>query len=164
MGMQSADDDVLVRRVRQGDLEAYGELVRRYQGSVFGVCYRMLGERREAEDMVQHAFLRGYERLGTFDLAFPFGPWIRRVAANLCLNRLQRRQPVLVELDDELALHGAPPGSTPETSMDSRLQADEIRRAVLALPPAYRAVIEMRHYQDASYEEIAAALHLPLSD
>src|SRR5512136_1599312 len=100
MGMQSADDGVLVRRVRHGDLDAYGELVRSYQGSVFGVCYRMLGERREAEDMVQNALLRGYERLGTFDLAFSFGPSIRRVATNLCLNRLQRRQPVLVELDD----------------------------------------------------------------
>jgi len=77
MSMQAADDGVLIRKVRQGNLDAYGELVRRYQGSVFGVCYRMLGERREAEDLVQDAFIRGFERLGTFDLAYPFGPWIR---------------------------------------------------------------------------------------
>jgi len=164
MSMQAADDGVLIRKVRQGNLEAYGELVRRYQGSVFGVCYRMLGERREAEDLVQDAFIRGFERLGTFDLAYPFGPWIRRVAANLCLNRLQRRQPALVELDDEAGVQGGHPGPTPESSAERREQAEEVRRAVLALPPAYRAVVELRHYQDASYEEIAAALHLPLSD
>src|SRR5512136_956791 len=113
MSMQAAEDGVLIRQVRQGHLEAYGELVRRYQGSVFGVCYRMLGERQEAEDLAQDAFLRGYERLDSFDLAYPFGPWIRRVAANLCLNRLQRQQPVLVELDDEAGLQGRPPGPTP---------------------------------------------------
>lgn len=164
MSMQAADDGVLVRQVRQGHLEAYGELVRRYQGSVFGVCYRMLGERQEAEDLVQDAFIRGYERLSTFDAAYPFGPWIRRVAANLCLNRLQRRQPILIELDEEAGLQGGVPGPSPESSAEKRQQAEDIRQAILALPPAYRAVVELRHYQDASYEEIAAALHLPLSD
>jgi RNA polymerase sigma-70 factor (ECF subfamily) len=162
--MQAADDGVLVRQVRQGSLEAYGELVRRYQGSVYGVCYRMLGERQDAEDLTQDAFIRGFERLDTFDLAYPFGPWIRRVAANLCLNRLQRWQPVLLEFDDEMGLRGGPPGPVPESSAEKRLQAEDIRQAILALPPAYRAVIELRHYQDASYEEIAAALSLPLSD
>jgi RNA polymerase sigma-70 factor, ECF subfamily len=164
MSMQAADDGVLVRQVRQGNLEAYGELVRRYQGSVFGVCYRMLGERQEAEDLVQDAFIRGYERLNTFDAAYPFGPWIRRVAANLCLNRLQRRRPSLVELDEE----GGPAESAlrrpPESAAERRQRAEALRRAILALPPAYRAVIELRHFQDATYEEIAAALDLPLSD
>jgi RNA polymerase sigma-70 factor (ECF subfamily) len=164
MSMQAADDGVLVRQVRQGNLEAYGELVRRYQGSVFGVCYRMLGERQEAEDLAQDAFLRGYERLSTFDLAYPFGPWIRRVAANLCLNWLQRRRPVWVDLDDETGLQGRAPGPLPEASAERRQAAEEIRRAILALPPAYRVVVELRHYQDASYEEIAAELHLPVSD
>jgi RNA polymerase sigma-70 factor, ECF subfamily len=164
MSMQAADDGELVRQVRQGDLEAYGDLVRRYQGSVFGVCFRMLGDRQEAEDLVQDAFIRGYERLESFDLAYPFGPWIRRVAANLCLNRLQRRQPVLVDLEDEAGLQGDSPGPTPESWAAKRQAAEDVRRAVLALPPAFRAVVEMRHYQGASYEEIAAALHLPLSD
>jgi RNA polymerase sigma-70 factor, ECF subfamily len=163
MSMQAADDGVLVGQVRQGNLEAYGELVRRYQGSVFGVCYRMLGDRQEAEDLAQDAFLRGYERLDTFDVAYPFGPWIRRVAANLCWNRLQHRLPVLVDLDDE-GLQGEAPGPSPEISAVKRQEVEEIHRAILALPPAYRAVVELRHYQDASYEEIAATLHLPLSD
>jgi len=164
MSMQADDDSVLVRQVRGGDLEAYGELVRRYQGTVFGVCYRLLGERQEAEDLAQDAFLRGYEHLETFDLAYPFGPWIRRVAANLCLNRLQRCQPVVLELDDEAGLHGAPPGPTPETAAEKRQEVEDIRQAILALPPTHRAVIELRHFQDATYDEIAAALGLPLSD
>ena len=164
MSMQASYDGVLVSQVREGNLDAYGELVRRYQGSVFGVCYRMLGGRQEAEDLAQDAFLRGYERLETFDLAYPFGPWIRRVAANLCLNRLQRRQPVLLEFDDEAGLRGAPPGPSPESEAEKRQEAQAIRQAILELPPMYRAVIELRHFQEASYEEIAATLRLPLSD
>jgi RNA polymerase sigma-70 factor (ECF subfamily) len=164
MNMHADDDGVLVSRVRTGDLEAYGELVRRYQGSVFGVCYRLLGERREAEDLAQDAFLRGYERLNTFDVTYPFGPWIRRVAANLCLNHLQRYRPVMVDLDDEQGWRGAPPGPTPESAAERRQEAQAVRVAILSLPPTYRAVVELRHYQEASYDEIASALGLPLSD
>jgi len=154
MDMPEVEDGVLVRRVRQGNLEAYGELVRRYQGSVFGVCYRLLGERQEAEDLAQDAFLRGYQRLC----------WIRRVAANLCLNRLQRSRLVTVELDEEGGWQGASTGPSPEAVTVRREQAEEIRAAILALPPVYRTVIELRHYQDATYDEIARTLHLPLSD
>jgi RNA polymerase sigma factor (sigma-70 family) len=140
MSMQANDDGVLVSQVREGNLEAYGELVRRYQGSVFGVCYRMLGGRQEAEDLAQDAFLRGYERLETFDLAYPFGPWIRRVAANLCLNRLQRRQPVLLEFDDEAGLRHRQANAGDSGREPGR--ADSGERP--ALPVS--AVIELRHY------------------
>jgi hypothetical protein len=65
-----------VLRTRRGDSDAYGELVRRYQAPVFNVCYRLAGERREAKDWAQEAFIRAYERLETFDSRLPFGPWI----------------------------------------------------------------------------------------
>src|SRR5262245_32172101 len=92
-------DRTLVLRTRAGEVEAFGELVQRYQGSVFNVCYRLLGERREAEDLAQEAFLRAYQRLGTFDADRPLGPWLRRVAANLCLNHLQARDATGLPLD-----------------------------------------------------------------
>ena len=92
MALRSAgdlpDDADLARRARRGEAAAYGELVRRHQQAVFNVCYRLLGHRQEAEDAAQEAFLRAYARLETFDLSRPFGPWMRRVAANLCLNHL----------------------------------------------------------------------------
>ena len=155
----------LVRRTRQGDPQAYGELVRRYQTAVFNVCYRLLGERAAAEDLAQEAFIRAYARLDTFDAARPFGPWIRRVAANLCLNHLARPPQPDQPLDDE----AAQPLAGLETQDPARLaeaaqSADALRAAIRALPPRYRAVIEMRHFQDLSYTEIAAALGRPLSD
>src|SRR5262245_32026783 len=101
---QEPHDGDLVQRAREGDPEAYGELVRRYQSSVFNVCYRLTGERTAAEDLAQDAFIRAFERLHMYDPARSFGPWIRRVAANLCLNQLSAVPRAEAPLDDEAAL------------------------------------------------------------
>lgn len=159
--MSAPPDRDLILRARRGEAEAYGELVTRYQTSVFNVCYRILYERREAEDLAQEAFIRAYERLATFDLERPFGPWIRRVAANLCLNQLSARRPESAELDEE---RDAGADHMPEAAYDVRERSEQIRAALASLPAQYRAVVELRHYQDMSYDEIAAALRIPLSD
>lgn len=160
--MAEPSDRALVEQTLRGGVEAYGELVRRYQQSVFNVCLRLMGERQGAEDQTQEAFLRAHDRLETFDLARPFGPWIRTVAANLCLNELRSRGPIEVPLQardvpqrESLA---SPEGRTERAEM-----ADIIRAAILELPPHYRAVIELRHYGDLSYKEIAEGLGLSVS-
>lgn len=159
--MPDPTDRDLAIRARRGDAEAFGELVRRYQISVFNVCYRLLGEKREAEDMAQEAFLRAYQRLDTFDAVRPFGPWIRRVAANVCFNRLQGPAPAEIPLDEERdeAAEGEPEGASEQAEL-----AGAIRAAIGSLPPHYRLVIELRHFQELSYDEIAIALNIPLSD
>ncbi|HKZ55062.1 MAG TPA: sigma-70 family RNA polymerase sigma factor [Anaerolineales bacterium] len=162
--MQNLSDSDIVHRVRRGELEAYGELVRRYQASVFNVCLRLVGERREAEDMAQEAFVRAHQRISTYDVARPFGPWIRRVAANLCLNHLERNRPIHVPLDEEHDITVASERRDPEASVEKREADEAVRSALLSLSPRYRMVIEMRHYQGLSYQEIAEALSLPLSD
>ncbi len=162
--MSDPGDRDLARRAKQGEADAFGELVRRHQTAVFNVCYRLLGERREAEDLAQEAFIRAYERLGTFDTERPFSPWMKRVAANLCLNHLQRRAPPSVPLDEERDPARTPAGGNPEAVREQIEQADALRAALRGLPPHYRAVIELRHFHDLSYDDIAAALRLPLSD
>jgi RNA polymerase sigma-70 factor (ECF subfamily) len=158
--MSASPDRDLIQRARRGEAEAFGELVTRYQTSVFNVCYRILHERAEAEDMAQDAFLRVHERLDIFDDQRPFGPWIRRVAANVCLNHLAA-QKVTTELDEE---RDADAGQRPETVQEDRERSEQIHRALTCLPAHYRVVIELRHYQELSYEEIAAELNIPLSD
>jgi RNA polymerase sigma-70 factor (ECF subfamily) len=149
---------------RRGEVEAYGELVRRYQTSVFNVCCRLLGERREAEDLAQEAFIRGHARLATFDADRPFGPWIRRVAVNLCLNHLERLTPASVSLDDEMDQAIEAIEHSPESESERAEQTATVRAALQSLPPHYRAVVELRHYQDLSYADIAEALKIPVSD
>lgn len=157
----SGGDRDLALRAQRGDAEAFGELVRRYQTSVFNVCYRLVGERREAEDLAQGAFIRAYERLDTFDPERPFGPWMRRVAANVCLNRLSAQNPPEALIDEE---RDEAEAGKPETIREQTERAESVRAAISSLPPQYRAVIELRHFEDLSYDEIAAALRLSLSD
>jgi len=129
--MPNDSDGHLVQRTLRGETEAYGMLVQQHQQSIFNVCYRLLGEHGQAEDLAQDTFIRAYKRLDTFDVDRPFGPWIRRIATNLCLNQLERNQ--------------------------------AIRQALLELPAHYQAVIELRHYQDMNYQEIADTLKLPVN-
>ena len=158
--MTASTDRDLIVRARRGANDAFGELVSRYQTGVFNVCYRLLHERVEAEDLAQETFMRAYDRLHTFDIEREFGPWIRRIAANLCLNQLES-QKASVELDEE---RDADETQRPEATAEIRERSTQIREALGSLPPHYRVVIELRHYQEMSYEEIAAELNIPLSD
>jgi RNA polymerase sigma-70 factor (ECF subfamily) len=154
------DEHDLAQRAAQGDREAFGELVARHQAGVYNVAYRMLGERREAEDVTQEAFLRAFRAMHTLDPERPPGAWLKKIAVNVCLNRLERRGTLTLE-DDE-ALPANDPG--PESQTIAREQNHLIRAALLSLPARYRAAIELRHYQELSYIEMAETLNRPLSD
>jgi RNA polymerase sigma-70 factor (ECF subfamily) len=165
-------DHQLITRVLSGQPDAYGELVRRYQAAVYNAAYRLVGDQQDALDLAQEAFVRAYSALGSFDMARPFAPWINRVAVNTALNWLQRRRVPTVPL-------ARGPASAPEANTEWQLADDsaepervylaaeqqaQLRMAILALPPHYRAVVELRHFQDRSYEEIAETLGISLSD
>jgi RNA polymerase sigma-70 factor (ECF subfamily) len=158
--MNASSDRDLIVRARRGENDAFGELVTRYQTGVFNVCYRLLHELGEAEDLAQETFMRAYDRLHTFDLEREFGPWIRRIAANLCLNYLEARK-VAAPLDEE---RDADESQRPEAMTEVRERGAQIRDALASLPPQYRVVVELRHYQELSYDEIANELNIPLSD
>jgi RNA polymerase sigma-70 factor (ECF subfamily) len=172
--MQAAEatpERQLIERTLAGDDSAFGQLVDQHQGAVFNIAYRMLGNREEAKDVAQEAFWRAYRGLSGFDLDRPLAPWLYRIVTNLSLNRLRRYPPPTVSID------APPPGRTddaeplpvpdpsagpPEHLLQAEVQA-QIRQALLALPPADRAVIELRHFQGLSYDEIAAAMGASLS-
>jgi RNA polymerase sigma-70 factor (ECF subfamily) len=161
----------LVDASLRGRPEAYGELVRRHQVAVYNVAYRLVGERQVALDVTQDAFVRAYQSLGTFKPDRPFGPWIKRIATNVALDWLGRRAST-VPLPPRPRAEGtsaveetrADESAEPEHRYLEWEERDRIRRAILALPPRYRAVVELRHFQDLAYDEIAATLGIPLSD
>lgn len=158
--MDAPSDRDLILNTRHGDTAAFGELVLRHQTSVFNVCYRIVHERGEAEDMTQETFIRAHDRLHSFDIERPFGPWIRRVAANVCLNHLET-QKVTTELDDEKDVDES---QNLEKQVEVKERSEQIRMALASLPANYRTVVELRHFQEMSYDEIASELKIPLSD
>jgi RNA polymerase sigma-70 factor (ECF subfamily) len=154
------DESALAQRAAQGDRDAFGELVRLHQAGVYNAAYRMTGNRQDAEDAAQEAFVRAFRSSRTLDPSRPPGPWFRKIAVNVCLNRLEKREPQ--RLDDNLPVPSPDPG--PEPRAVERERSRQVRRALLTLPPRYRAAIELRHFEELTYAEIAETLNRPLSD
>jgi RNA polymerase sigma-70 factor (ECF subfamily) len=153
----------LVSRVLKGDLDAYGVLIEEHQTSVFNVCYRILGNRQDAEDLTQDAFLRAYKQLSRFDSARPFGPWMRTLAANLCYNHLKKKRPTSVPLEDERDKILDKPARNPEHILELSQESRQLYQAIWKLSSIQRLALELRHFQEFSYQEMAQAMELPLN-
>jgi len=138
-------------------------LVQIYQSSVFNVCYRVLGNRRDAEDLTQEAFLRAYNNLVSYDPGRPFGPWMRTLAANLCYNKLNRRELTQVDLEDERDLPEKDAIQNPEKALEISQENHKLFQALWNLPHQYRIAVELYHFQELSYQEMAQTLNLPLN-
>lgn len=154
--MSEADDLALVRLCLDGDPGAFEGLVDRYQKVLFNVALRMLQNREDAMDATQTAFIKAYEKLGTFDPTFKFFSWIYKILVNESLNLLARRKPM-----DEIDSGILSPGKTPEDEhAESRVQ-NRVRSAVLQLPIEYQRVIVLRHFGNLSYRAMSEAMDLP---
>jgi RNA polymerase sigma factor (sigma-70 family) len=152
------DDPALVEALRAGDPQAPRLLIERYQGVVFGLCYRMLGHRQDAEDAAQEAFVRALRSIAGFDATRPLRPWILEIAANRCRTSMARRA-----RRPAVASHAIEDRADPRPSLDdSDDLAGELERGLQALRPEYRMVFTLFHEQNLSYDEIAAALSRPV--
>ena len=160
--MSSTDDRGLALRVLQGDRDAFGEIVRRHQQAVFNAAYHVLANVHDAEDATQEAFIRAYQFFDRYDVERPLAPWLKRIAVNVCLNRLEGLK-IASTLDDEV-VPVPDPNPGPEAQTVNRDRDERIRSELLRLPSRYRLVIELQHFQDLSYEEIAKELKRSLSD
>lgn len=145
----------LARSARSGDRSAFAELVRRAQGPVFGLCYRLLGERDAAADAAQESFVRAYAALDSFDPSLRFDTWVLRIARNHCYDLLRRRQPMGTEEEAVQAPDASP------TALD-RLESAEVTRrlegALETLPAHDREVLALYYVQRRKTKEIAQLL------
>jgi RNA polymerase sigma-70 factor (ECF subfamily) len=148
----------LIARAQQGDRQAFGELVRCHRDGVVGVVYRLCGDVNVAEDAAQEAFVRAWQHLPSYQPRSPFRNWLYRIATNVALDAL-RAEKATVDVD-ELSL--ASSGEGPEAAVEHTERAENVRQAVLALPPASRAVLVLREYESLSYQEIADTLDIPM--
>ncbi len=149
------EDGALVARAQTGDREAFSELVRRHQAAVFGVCYRVLGNREDAEDAAQEAFVRAYGKLGGFEGRSTFKTWMLRLTMNISLNERGRRNRPRPE---------EPPPSpppTPETELLKSETIDRVHAALEFLNPDHRAAVMLRDLEGLSYRETAEVLEVP---
>jgi RNA polymerase sigma-70 factor (ECF subfamily) len=150
----------MIHGALSGDHAAFTALMETYQTPVFNLCYRMLGDRCEAEDAAQEAFLRAYSRLRSYDPARPFKTWLFSIAAHYCIDRLRKRRVAVLGIDDEpIQYHPALRSSSPSPLdiAERGERRDGVQALLQELPAQDRAAIVMRYWYDLSYEEIAEA-------
>jgi RNA polymerase sigma-70 factor (ECF subfamily) len=147
----------LVQRCLAGDQAAMRELVLRYQGNVFGLCYRMLGRYHDAEDAAQETFVRALRSLAQVDLERDLEPWLLAIAGNCCRTRLTRRK----RRPDDLPLLADVSDGAVEDEAASEL-AEEVRLGLAGLREDHRRAFLLFHERQLSYHEIAEVLDAPL--
>jgi RNA polymerase sigma factor (sigma-70 family) len=158
MSWQRPDDlRSLVRQCLAGDQSAMLALVERFRGQVFGLCYRMLGHRHDAEDAAQETFVRVLKNLHRWDSTRDFQPWLLAIAGNRCRTALatRRRRPV-PEATVELIADDAP------DERPGRHLAEELQLALAELRPEYRQAFVLFHEQELSYAQIADTMDVPV--
>jgi RNA polymerase sigma-70 factor (ECF subfamily) len=150
----------LLEKAQGGNLFAFEEIVKRYERRVYGAALRVVRHHDLADDVAQETFLRAWQRLSSFDLQRPFGPWVCRIAVNLAINHMRspaRREEPLADDRPDPPDHGPSPlGRVLDHEAEGVLQ-----RALQDLPAEQRAVLTLRVVEEMSYKEIAEALGVP---
>jgi RNA polymerase sigma-70 factor (ECF subfamily) len=149
----------LVSKAQQGDRSAFGELVRHYHPGVVNVVYRMCGDVQLAEDAAQEAFLRAWLHLASYRPQASLRNWLYRIAVNAALDALRNERGTPGDLESVTSADQHP---GPEAELYQRERARQVQQAVLSLSESNRAVLILREYGGLSYQEIAAALEIPV--
>ncbi|WP_100374485.1 RNA polymerase sigma factor SigW [Bacillus sp. FJAT-45037] len=160
----------IIHEVKQGDEQAFAELVELYKDKVYQVAYRMVGNAHEAQDVAQEAFLRAYTNLDRFDVNRKFSTWIFKIATNVAIDRLRKKKPDFylqdsvngsdhLTYESQLAAVEASPDEQVLTMELQEWVQDEINQ----LPPKYRIAIVLKYLEDLSLKEISEILDMPIS-
>jgi RNA polymerase sigma-70 factor, ECF subfamily len=166
-GAEVEDSDLnLVKRIQNGDREAFRVLVERYQRKVFSIAYGMVHNREDAMDLAQDSFLKAYGNLERFEGTSSFYTWLYRIVVNVCIDHIRRhKKRHLVDYDDKVLRDGAvdgdenilpsPLGVDPVKAYGRRELLEQIGRALEELSPIHREAIILREIEGLSYAEMA---------
>jgi RNA polymerase sigma-70 factor (ECF subfamily) len=173
LDLRNLPDADVAALAKEGREPAFRELVRRYERPVFSLIFRMVRDRELAEDLAQDTFIKVLNNIDRYRPEFKLSSWLFKIANNVTIDHLRKRQLATVSLDG--SPHAQTAAEAQATSLDvesrgeSALEAIEsrelgsaIERAIGKLRPEYRSCILLRHVEGRSYEEIAATLDLPL--
>jgi len=162
MDVTGLGEDELALALKAGNEYAFDEIVRRCQGRVYAVAYRLTSNREDALDVAQEAFLKVYRKIDAWKPRGGFVPWLLRLTTNQALDHLRRRKRRPQESLDASPGEPAAPGGTQATDTDRLVGALEIEERVQSalevLSPSQRAVFVMRHYEGLQLSEIADVL------
>jgi RNA polymerase sigma-70 factor (ECF subfamily) len=164
------DVELVKRAVEKHDQVAYAELLDRYRESVYFLLMKMVNNKDDAEDLTIEAFGKAFKNIEQYTPNFAFSTWLFRIATNNCIDFIRKKRMVTLSLDktftsgdgEEMTMDVRADVPDPEEHMIRKQKNVLMRSLVEKLKPRYRILIEMRYFQELSYEEIAEKLDLPL--
>jgi RNA polymerase sigma-70 factor (ECF subfamily) len=162
--MDKTEERTLISRAKEGDMEAFETLIRKYEKNIYFLCHRMTNAHQAADDLAQETFIKAYFSLHSFKDGMNFFTWIRKIAVNSTLNYLKtwKREEPLGENDHRISDRDSSPNpESPHQELQRHQMEQEFKRALEALPSDQRIVFILRTYEHLSYEEIAQSLKVP---
>jgi RNA polymerase sigma-70 factor (ECF subfamily) len=166
--IEEMTDNELIVAIREENAELYGEIVNRYQGKLFAYLYRLIGEKEEAEDLLQDVFIKTFKNINSYDTDRKFSSWIYRIAHNEAVNHIKRKSlKRFVSIENITStkdrLETSSTEDNAEISWIRKETSQEVDEAIKHLPLKYRQVLVLRYYSDKSYEEISEILGKPVN-
>ncbi len=161
-------DYMLVKKATGGDQKAYAELLDRYRDAIYYMLLKMVSNASDAEDLTIEAFGKAFKNLNQYAPNYAFSTWLFKIATNNCIDFIRKKKANHVSLDHddeehEMATHEVQASvPDPEESLINQQKAILMRNVVTKLKPRYRKLIELRYFNELSYEEIAEELELPI--
>jgi RNA polymerase sigma-70 factor, ECF subfamily len=164
-----AEDSRLIQDALKGDDRAYQKLMEKYHDAIYNFIYRMVHDREQVEDLTQEAFIKAFASLKSFNEEFAFSTWLYKIATNNSIDYIRKKKLQMYSIDKPIESKDSDftfelPDETAEADKDliTDQRARLIREAIGQLPEKYRMVIQLRHAEERSYEEIAKVLRLPI--
>ncbi len=164
------DYDLVLRAVNENDQQAYTVLMERYRNSIFHMMLKMVNNRDDAEDLTLEAFGKAFKKLPSYAPKYAFSTWLFKIAINNCIDHMRKKKLHLLSIDDPIGDEGNNDFSNnlqsntldPEESYIRGQKVKLMRKVLSQLSVKYRLMIELRFFEDLSYEEISQELDIPL--
>ena len=162
---------LVLKATNERDQKAYAELMHRYRDSIFFMLLKMVNNKDDAEDLTIEAFGKAFNRLNQYAPNYAFSTWLFKIASNNCIDFIRRKKNnATLSIDkpfdngegDELTIDLRSESLDPEEKIIRKQKMLMMREVVEKLKPRYRKLVELRYFQELSYEEISVQLELPL--
>ena len=171
LSVKAVHDYHLIRAaLDSGDQKAYAELMGRYRDSVYFMLLKMVNNKDDADDLTIEAFGKAFKRLSQYTPNYAFSTWLFKIASNNCIDFIRRKKMTTFSIDrtfendegGEMSMDIKAEGLNPEENMVKKQKVKHMRDVVEKLKPRYRILVELRYFDELSYEEISEKLDLPL--
>ncbi|MDE0722336.1 MAG: sigma-70 family RNA polymerase sigma factor [Flavobacteriales bacterium] len=164
------DYALILRATEDSDQKAYAELMERYRDSIFHLCRKMVFNDDDADDLTIETFGKAFQRLKQYTPAFAFSTWLFKIASNHCIDFIRKKRINALSLDKGIATEDGgniqftvkDDAPDPIETLEKKQRVEKMRLVVSELKPRYRRLVELRYFEEYSYDEIALELDLPL--